>query len=120
MQDIKLGAVTTKAEQTDSKTMLAVYCQQKNFDPPKYSFKCTKSKKFVGEVYIEGVIYSTDPIEYIRESVAEDAAASVALENIKEFPISRDSCEELSYKIHECLRDRANGIYVKFLPNIFE
>lgn len=118
MSDIKLDTATANDKKLDPKMMLEIYCKQKNFDLPKYSCKCSKSKKFVGEVEVEGVIHSTNPIEYSQESDAQNAAASVALENIKEFPISRDSCDELSHKIHGCIGD--NGVFLKFLPNIFE
>lgn len=118
VQDIKLETVSATVEQTQSNKFLENYCEQKNFDKPKYSCICSKSKKFVGEVCVEGVIYSTYPMEYSQKSIAENAAAEVALENIKEFPISRDSCEEQCRKIYGCLKD--NGIFLKYLPNIFE
>lgn len=98
--------------------MLEMYCHEKNFDAP--IFECCRSrfKKFIGTVCVEGVKYSTEPIEYENESRAENAVAAKALENFKEFPIARDSSDDIARKIYDCIGD--NGVFLKYLSNIFE
>lgn len=108
----------TESEKDSSKDLLQIYCKQKNFDPPEYECERSRFKKFVGTVCVEGVKYSTAPLEYDDESRAEIAVAAKALENFKEFPISRDSSERIAQKIYDCIGD--GGIFLKFLPNIFE
>lgn len=95
-----------------------MYCQKRSFDVPEYGCRRTRFKKFIGTVCVEGVKHSTEPFEYDNESRAENAAAAKALENFKDFPIARDSSEIIARKIYECIGD--NGIFLKYLPNIFE
>lgn len=100
------------------KMLLELYCKQKGFDPPEYSCVRTRFKTFEGRVRVEGVEYSTHPIDYDAEFKAENAAAAVALDNVKEFPISHDSSEAIAHKIYDCIGD--NGIFLKYVPNVFE
>lgn len=115
VQDIKQDR---KDANEGPKLLLATYCTQKGFDPPEYSCTLTRFKRYEGRVRVEGVEYSTKPIEYDQELKAENAAASLALDNIKDFPISRDSSENIARKIYECIRE--NGTFLKYVPNVFE
>lgn len=100
------------------KLLLEAYCQQKGYDAPEYSCTLSRFKRFEGRVRVEGVEYSTRPIEYDQKLKAENAAASLALESIKEFPITGDSSEKIARKIYECIGD--NGIFLKYVRNVFE
>lgn len=85
---------------------------------PEYECRRSRFKKFIGTVCVEGVKYSTEPFEYEDELRAENAAAAKALENFKEFPIARESSEAIAQKIYDCIGD--NGVFLKYLSNIFE
>lgn len=98
--------------------LLELYCKQKHFDPPHYSCILTRFKRFIGRVCVQGVEFNTKPIDYDQELKAENAAATMALDNVKEFPISHDSSEVIAKKIYDCIGD--NGIFHKYLPNVFE
>lgn len=98
--------------------MLEMYCLEKHFDLPIFECNRSRFKKFIGTVFVEGVKYSTEPIEYETESRAENAVAAKALENFKEFPIASDSSEAIAQKIYDCIGD--NGVFLKYLSNIFE
>lgn len=108
----------TKSSKGSSKQMLEMYCHENNFDAPIFECHRTRFKKFVGTVLVEGVKYSTEPIEYDTEVRAENSVAAKALENFKEFPIASDSCEAIAQKIYSCIGD--NGVFLKYLSNIFE
>lgn len=108
-----------KQDANNAKTQLEAYCRQKGYDPPEYvSTFLPKFNKFEGKVCIEGVTYSTSPLDYSNVAQADIEAASVALKNIKEFTVSLESDEQLSRKIYDCITD--NGIFLKYVPNIFE
>lgn len=99
--------------------MLEIYCKEKNFDAPIFECRSSRFKKIIGTVCVEGVKYSTEPIEYENEVRAENAVAAKALECFwREFPIARDSCDSIARKIYDCIGD--NGVFLKYLPNIFE
>lgn len=105
-------------EKDDPKQTLQLYCQQKRFDVPEYECQRSRFKKYIGTVCVEGVKYSTEPLEYDTQLRAENAAAAKALENFKEFPIARDSSDRIAQKIYNCIGD--NGVFLRYLPNIFE
>lgn len=98
--------------------MLEMYCHEKDFDAPAFECRRSRFKKFVGTVFVEGVKYSTEPIEYDTEMRAENAVAAKALENFKEFPVANDSCDDIAERIFDCIGD--NGVFLKYLTNIFE
>lgn len=107
-----------KSEKGSSKQMLVMYCHEKSFDAPIFECHRSRFKKFVGTVFVEGVKYSTEPIEYDTELRAKNAVAAKALENFKEFPIASDSSEAIAQKIFDCIGD--NGVFLKYLSNIYE
>lgn len=102
----------------DPKTALTMYCKQRGYDAPIFSTAISNFKKYEGLVKFEGMTYSTLPFDYPKASEAEIQAAKVALENIKDYPISRESSDIIAQKIFDCIAD--NGIFLKYLPNIFE
>lgn len=104
---------------SNPKARLERYCQQKGFDPPVYltSF-ISKYQKFEGLVKVDGMKYSTQPLDYAKKLEADTAAAVVALNNLKDFPITEDSDEEIVRKIHECITD--GGLFLKYVPSVFE
>lgn len=106
------------AEKHSPKRLLEIYCQQKQYDRPEYECQRSRFKKFIGMVCVQGVKYTTEPLEYEDELSAENAAASKALENFKEFPITPDSPDGIAQKIYDCIGDF--GAFFKYLPNIFE
>ncbi|XP_055327023.1 uncharacterized protein LOC129580537 [Sitodiplosis mosellana] len=105
-------------DKKNPKVALILACKQRGCDPPKYYTVQSQFKKFEGLVTVDGITFSTLPFDYAKESDAEDAAASVALSNIKDRPESQESDEEIAQKIFDCIAD--NGIFLKYLPNIFE
>lgn len=118
MQQIDLNGSDVNMAKNDSKSLLNMYCEQHNFDRPMYSCKETRFKKFVGTVTVQGVQYTTEPIEHATESLAENAAAEIALSNLKEYPISCDTSEQIAQKIYNCIN--MNGIVLKHMPNVYE
>lgn len=100
------------------KIQLEEHCRQKGYDPPKYFSTLTKFRKYEGKVCIEGLTYSTHPLDYSSEGEADVQAALVALTNIIDVTVSSDSIEEITNKIYECIA--GNGLIMKYLPNIFE
>lgn len=102
----------------NSKEELANYCKQRNFDPPKYRSILSKYHKFEGIVEVEGMKYTTQPFDYAQELDAEIAAAKVAMENVKDFQVTQESSDVIAQQIFDCISD--NGVFVKYLPNIFE
>lgn len=105
-------------KKNDAKSLLDIYCKQNGFDEPAYSCPISRFKMYIGNVTVQGVKYTTDPLEYAHDSLAEIAAAEVALNNLKEFPISHDSSEVIAKKLFDCIN--SNGVFLKYLPNVFE
>lgn len=105
-------------EKNDAKSLLDMYCKQNEFDEPMYSCTISRFNMFIGNVTVQGVKYTTSPLEYGHESLAQSAVAEVALNNLKEFPISHDSSEVIAWKLYNCIN--SNGVILKYLPNIFE
>lgn len=93
-------------------------CKQKNFGPPAFSTSITNFKKFEGLVTVNGMTYSTLPFDYAKQLDAEDAAARMALSDIKDCPVSRQTSFDIAQKIYNCIGD--NGLFLKFLPSTFE
>ncbi|XP_031634675.1 uncharacterized protein LOC116347979 isoform X2 [Contarinia nasturtii] len=107
-----------KMNEPDPREMLENYCKQRGFDAPQYSSNITKSMKFEGLVRFGGMTYSTQPFDYITESEAHKEAAVLALDNVKDFPVSAESDEMIAQKMFEFISE--NGIFMNHLPNIFE
>lgn len=107
-----------KSEIDNPKQLLQSYCDQKSFDPPKYECRRSRFRKYIGTVIVEGVKYSTEPMEYHDEMRAENAAATEAMKNLKEFRISCDTLDGIAQKIYNCIGD--NGVIHRYLPSIFE
>lgn len=111
--------IETESTANKSKRLLQKRCEENSYDPPEY--KCNfsnKFKKFTGTVCVEGVTFSTAPLDYADETKAENAAADVALENIKTFPTASGSCQRIAQNIYDCIG--LHGIVLKHLPNIYE
>lgn len=107
----------TKSEESSTKHSLELYCQKNGIDVPEFECRLSRFKKFIGTVCVEGVKYSTEPLEYEDETRAENEAAAKALENFIDVPIARDSSEIIAQKIYECIGD--NGVFLKYLSNTF-
>lgn len=119
MQGIKIDSNASRAtNENDPKVLLERYCTAKGYDAPAYKFRSTRFKKFIGTVRVEGIEYTTEPIEYDSKLNAENAAAARALECVKEYPISHDSHDEIARKIFEMIG--TYGIILKYIPNVFE
>lgn len=85
---------------------------------PQYDTVQSHFKKYEGLVRVEGMTYSTHPFDYAKVCEAEEAAARIALSNIKDRPVSQESTDQIAQKIFDCIAD--NGVFLKYLPNIFE
>lgn len=73
---------------------------------------------------MNGMTYSSLPLDYTVESDAHAEAASVALRNIKTLPPSTHqtsfSSDEIAEKLYEVLSQNESGIFMKYLPEVFE
>lgn len=100
------------------------YCRQKGYAEPQYSCHRTKARKFTCKVTVGPAIYASYPNEFNTEIEAQNEAARIAFDNIKEmqkmekYPICMDSAAEVANKILECISE--NGTFLKFIPQLFQ
>lgn len=100
------------------------YCRQKGYAEPQYTFSRTKARQFTCKVTVGPAIYASYPNEFNTQTEAQNEAARIAFENIKEielsekYPICMDSMAEIANKIFECISE--NGVFLKFIPQLFQ
>lgn len=120
MNNIKLDSL----EQTPSVQAISMYCRQKGYAEPKYSFSKTKARKFTCKVTVGPAIYASYPNEFNTQIEAQNEAAQIAYESIKDleyrekYPVCMDSAAEMANKIFECISE--NGVFLKFIPQLFQ
>lgn len=114
----------SESEQLPFVLAVSTYCRQKGYNEPQYTFSRTKARKFTCKVTIGPVIYASYPNEFNTQTEAQNEAARIAFENIKEielsekYPICMDSVAEIANKIFECISE--NGVFLKFIPQLFQ
>lgn len=120
MNNIKLDDL----EQVPFVQAISVYCRQKGYAEPQYSFSKTKARQFSCKVTVGPAIYASYPNEFNTQIEAQNEAARIAFENIKDmeysekYPICMDSTAEMANKIFECISE--NGVFLKFIPQLFQ
>lgn len=103
---------------------VSTYCREKDYSEPQYTFSKTKARKFTCKVTVGQVIYASYPNEFNTKVEAQNEAARIAFENIKEleyrekYPVCMDSATEMANKILECISE--NGVFLKFIPQLFQ
>lgn len=120
MKNVKLENL----EQLPYVQAISMFCHQKNIAEPRYSFSETKARKFTCKVTVGPAIYASYPNEFNTQLEAQNEAARIAFESIKEmeyreqYPICMDSATEIANKILECISE--NGVFLKFIPQLFQ
>lgn len=120
MKSIRLEA----AEPFASIAAISLYCQQKGYSEPQYSFSRTKARKFTCKVTVGPAIYASYPNEFNTQMEAQNEAARIAYESITEmeyrekYPMCMDTTTEIANKIVECISE--NGVFLKFIPQLFQ
>lgn len=103
---------------------VAIYCKQKGYADPEYSYSRTKSRNYTCKVTVGMATYSSYPNEFSTEAEAQLEAARIAMQNIREtefsdqLPICMDSVTEMANKIFDSLE--GNSAVLKFIPEIFQ
>lgn len=103
---------------------VALYCQQKGYPEPEYSYSRTKSRNYTCKVTVGRAMYASYPNEFSTEAEAQYEAARIAMQHIREseftdqLPICMDSVTEIANKIFDSLE--GNGVFLKFIPEIFQ
>lgn len=103
---------------------ISTYCRQKGYAEPTYTFSKTKARKFTCKVTVGMAIYASYPNEFNTQAEAQNEAARIAFENIKDmeyrekYPVCMDSSAEIANKIFECISE--NGVFLKFIPQLFQ
>lgn len=121
MQTVKLNE---NMEQLPFVQAISGYCHQRGFTEPQYSFSKTKARQFTCKVTVGPAIYASYPNEFNTQLEAQNEAARIAFESIKEiehtekYPICMDSAAEIANKIFECISE--NGVFLKFIPQLFQ
>lgn len=120
MQNVKISDI----EQLPYVQAVAVYCREKRYGEPQYSYSRTKARKFTCKVTVGPAIYASYPNEFNTQGEAQSEAARIAIESIKEieyhekYPFCMDSVAEIANKILECISE--NGVFLKFIPQLFQ
>lgn len=122
MNSIKLD----NFEQIPFVQAISLYCRQKGYAQPQYSFSKTKARKFTCKVTVGPAIYASYPNEFNTQIEAQNEAARIAFESIKDlehsekYPICMDSNAEIANKIFECINEKSAGVFLKFIPQLFQ
>lgn len=120
MKDVKISDI----EQLPYVQAVSLYCRQKGFNEPQYSYSQTKARKWSCKVTVGKAIYACYPNEFNTQIEAQTEAAHIAIESIKEieylekYPVCMDSVPEIANKILECISE--NGVFLKFIPQLFQ
>lgn len=120
MKNVKINDI----EQLPYVQAVSVYCRQKGYAEPQYSYSQTKARKFTCKVTVGPAIYASYPNEFNTQIEAQTEAAHIAIESIKEleyrekYPVCMDSMTEIANKILECISE--NGVFLKFIPQLFQ
>lgn len=107
---------------------LAQYCVGYGYSQPIYKVIRNKYPKlsYSCQVHINDSIFSTYPLQYESEYLAQEACAKIVLEKFKvrdhkkPLPTCSFTDTELINKLYTELLDRHCGIFVKNLPEWFE
>lgn len=111
----------------DNITTLAIYCTNKAFAVPTYNiFKMPKSARLQCRLMIQGVTYSSYPLDFetVREAKLYTAGEALArlreMEVEEQYPLCMALDRELVAMVYECLSESPYGMFEKNIPEQFQ
>lgn len=111
----------------DNITTLAIYCTNKSYAVPSYNiFKMPKTNRLQCRLMINGITYSSYPLDFESVREAKLFTAGEALQRLREldveeqYPLCMDLDTELVMKVYDCLKQSPYGMFERNIPEHFQ